>query len=595
LERTATTNTNASVDDKPVAPATAPHAASVPPIRAVSHRRFGVIWLLVVTCLAAFYPLAALAWVNFYRSADIAFADLVYRQKDVLCARQSAAPRRLLVVGGSGAHFGIDAALIEKRLGIPSINYGSYAGLGFRYMLQRAQRQGRRGDIVLLSPEYSCWGRDAEHSNDPGFEYIWTYDQRALYERPLLERVSMIASIRLADWVDAAKGWGTRIRGTQYHFPDIVLYNVATTDENGDVRVCIRPHNIPCQTAYAFPEQSMVSVKALRDFAAWAHNNGVRVLFTWPNFARPQPPLSKEASVPPSWFTDLLRDGGVTMLDEPADNTYPPQWFQDTEYHVTPACRRLRTEELIRRLRPALGLPAPPTVTDVLLVGPRDHHLNPGNTFAGGPDVSVRILSDVAVDDPRAITPAGAVDLVRGGTAVYIDHDDVFATGISVQLSSHERVTVTDWFHRYPSHVILVAAAAGHQVDPAWQSAVPASVYQALSSGSPTVAVFGTGKYAGTLKLVSDPTAAKLEAKLPSLVQGGGALMALLSLQSAKSAARITVDYGDLCASDHGVCVAVVDPELGSVIDKVTFTDAPDVETWRLDRVVLAGATPTSR
>ncbi|HSV14935.1 MAG TPA: hypothetical protein VLI90_11810 [Tepidisphaeraceae bacterium] len=585
-------NADNVVDEPPIAPPP-PHAASVPPIRAVSSRRFGLIWLLVLAGFAAFYPLAALAWVNFYRSPDIAFAELVYRQKDVLCQRQPSP--RLLIVGGSGVHFSIDAALIEARLGIPSINYGSYAGLGFRYMLQRAQRQAHRGDTVLLSPEYSCWGRDAEHSNDPGFEYIWTYDQRAFYERPLLERASMIASIRLVDWVDAAKGWGARLRGKQYHFADIMLYNVASDDEHGDVHVVLRPHNIPRQTGYGFPEQSMVSVTALRDFAAWAKANGVRVLFTWPAFARPQPTVSKEASAPPGWFTDLLRDGGVTMLDQPADNTYPPQWFQDTEYHVTPACRRLRTEELLRRLRPALNLPARPMGNDVLIVGPRDHHLNPGNTFATGPEVSVRILSDPAVEDARAITPAGALDLARGGTNVYVGHDDAVAAGLSTQLSAHERMSIAEWFHRYPSHVLLIAAAPGHRIDTSWQSAVPPAVYQALSSGSPTVAAFGTGRYAGTLKIVADATVAKLPAKLPALVKPASALIALVSLESSASGAKINLDYGDIRTSDHGVCVAAVDPELGSAIDMATFTDAPDVETWRLDRVVPGVATPTTR
>src|SRR5690349_14554790 len=60
LERTPSANADNVVDQRPIAPATAPHAATVPPIRAVSHRRFGIYWLLVLVCLAAFYPLAAL-------------------------------------------------------------------------------------------------------------------------------------------------------------------------------------------------------------------------------------------------------------------------------------------------------------------------------------------------------------------------------------------------------------------------------------------------------------------------------------------------------------------------------------------------------
>src|SRR5207302_213433 len=119
--------------------------------------------------------------------------------------------------------------------------------------------------------------------------------------------------------------------------------------------------------------------------------------------------------------------------------------FQDTEYHVTPACRRVRTEELIRRLRPALGLPsAPDAVSAVLVVGPRDHRLNPGNIFANEAGLRVRILSDQ--NDPRAIIPGQIAELVRGGTPVYMDAADeaeahLLAFNLATQTVASERVS----------------------------------------------------------------------------------------------------------------------------------------------------------
>jgi hypothetical protein len=75
-----------------------------------------------------------------------------------------------------------------------------------------------------------------------------------------------------------------------------------------------------------------------------------------------------------------------------------------------------------------------------------------------------------------------------------------------------------------------------------------------------------------------------MDAKLQSLADGMPGVIELRSTES--SGARINVDMGEIRSARSGVCVAAVDPELGSVVASITFGDGPDVETWRLDRVV---------
>ena len=61
---------------------------------------------------------------------------------------------RIILVGGSGAAFGVDSALMERELpGYSVVNFGMYAALGTTVMLDLSQPHIREGDIVLLIPE----------------------------------------------------------------------------------------------------------------------------------------------------------------------------------------------------------------------------------------------------------------------------------------------------------------------------------------------------------------------------------------------------------------------------------------------------------
>lgn len=60
---------------------------------------------------------------------------------------------KVIIVGGSSVAFGIDSALMEKHLGRPVVNFGLYAALGTKLMLDLSRSNINRGDIVVLAPE----------------------------------------------------------------------------------------------------------------------------------------------------------------------------------------------------------------------------------------------------------------------------------------------------------------------------------------------------------------------------------------------------------------------------------------------------------
>ncbi len=60
---------------------------------------------------------------------------------------------KLVVIGGSSVAFGLDSALLEEYIGMPVVNFGLYADLGTKLMLDLSEDAIGEGDVILLSPE----------------------------------------------------------------------------------------------------------------------------------------------------------------------------------------------------------------------------------------------------------------------------------------------------------------------------------------------------------------------------------------------------------------------------------------------------------
>ncbi len=109
---------------------------------------------------------ASLVWLAGYthnrHDPEVQWIKSIYENKVERAERASSTQtsRRLLIVGGSGTHFGVNALQIEQELGIPVFNMGLHAGLGLNAILATVSGEIRSGDIVLLIPEYDLMAKD---------------------------------------------------------------------------------------------------------------------------------------------------------------------------------------------------------------------------------------------------------------------------------------------------------------------------------------------------------------------------------------------------------------------------------------------------
>lgn len=576
-----------------------PHAPGLMPIAASSRRGFGGAWLAGIGLALAAFVLLSLAWINDYSDPESAWINYLYRQKHVAMVRRSSCARRLVVVGGSGALFGIDAQLIERKLGIPCVNYATHAGLGLRYILHRARRELRPGDMVLLAPEYGAWLDSYRDEPGPGLSFIRTYDKPYLAQMSVFESAKIIGSAPLSDWRKSWQGWRDYYQADRFHLQEMSFYNYGLVDPNGDLRV-LMDYRAPVVRDYSFPQDpKLPAVAEVRAFGAFCRERGIGVFFSWPNFLRPDVPA--EAARPPDWLSDLLDEQGFAVLNTPIETTYPQAWFMDSFYHVNPCCRRLRTEDLIRRLRPRLGMPAaPPEPSGLYLVAGRDCQLTGGNLFATDPGMQVRYLQEADYSSFGGITPAQVAQRVAAGTAVYTDSSDatplLARAGLGRRLASREVMTVEQWFSRYPNNIFCLAAAPRHPMSAAWKQILPSPLFDRLQSGDPVVSVFGSGRFRRALDIVSNDAQANGFIHLEILTGHARRVMPMIIATQAWSAkgggevARFFINSREMLSSPTGICIGAIDPDMGILLDRMVFSGEDTVQTWRLDQVVPAAA-----
>lgn len=108
-----------------------------------------VAWILtVLVAWSVGYSLNSMAL-----DSDLNWTFSVYKKK-LEIIRQSKGLKRLIIIGGSGTHYGIDALQMERELRVPVINAGLHGGLGLNTILECFRGEFYEGDTILLIPEF---------------------------------------------------------------------------------------------------------------------------------------------------------------------------------------------------------------------------------------------------------------------------------------------------------------------------------------------------------------------------------------------------------------------------------------------------------
>jgi hypothetical protein len=301
-----------------------------------------------------FFPWFAtvgIAWTigfvyNVYYGGELSWLRMMYYQKQAIAANLQA-PKRLLITGGSGAHYTIDSQEIEKGLGIPVINLGLDGPVGLDVILPSMLNQVRSGDLVLLIPEYLII-LDEDGLGDRSGQFGMAIGQFGLGGVPVKQLAQDVLMLGVPT-----------LRGVTKSSLDLVekgkltgYYSDPVSDRGDPIVVKERMGKW-----WRLPIEQPISnhaIARINKFRQEVEAKGGTLILSLPWVYGSDDPQSianvRKTAEELGKIAPLIYE--KDSLNIKGDNSL----FADTHYHLLPEARRIRAQELVDQLKPLVGV-----------------------------------------------------------------------------------------------------------------------------------------------------------------------------------------------------------------------------------------------
>lgn len=234
---------------------------------------------------------------------------------------------RLILIGGSNLAFSVNSPELSRELGFPVVNMGLHGGLGLKFMLDRAKPLLRKGDFVVVMPEYEHFVGRFDGNETLLNLFLVTHDTNDLMFIKPLDMLPAILDfkpiIHKPPYTrDSFNGWG-----------DVVVH-LSMADRKFD------------PTTKLEQDLDYSTLDYLANFMHECDMKGIRTVYTHPclmatNYTINSPIITE--------IDSALRDR-VTVLPGISlqESVYDDNYFFNNRYHMNSKGRSVRTGKLLK-------------------------------------------------------------------------------------------------------------------------------------------------------------------------------------------------------------------------------------------------------
>lgn len=261
--------------------------------------------------------------------------------------------KRIVLVGGSGVAFDCDSALMDDFF--PSyeiVNFGMYAGLGTKAVMDLSENYIHEGDIVILSPEQS----EQTFSDYFNGEYMWQAADGAF--GMLRDLKSENFEAMLGNFPRFALEKLNYVMKGQKPQTDSI-YQKKSFNTYGDIeldtcRENILPNGYDVNQKVRFTED-VVQLEFMDYMNDWAKRLEKKGAVVWYRYC-PVNKLSVEDMDDLAAYDVFLRQKlDFPVIGNPENSLMEAEWFFDTNFHLNQPGKEVNTVQLIRDMKAILG------------------------------------------------------------------------------------------------------------------------------------------------------------------------------------------------------------------------------------------------
>lgn len=261
--------------------------------------------------------------------------------------------KRIVLVGESGVAFDCDSALMDDFF--PSyeiVNFGMYAGLGTKAVMDLSENYIHEGDIVILSPEQS----EQTFSDYFNGEYMWQAADGAF--GMLRDLKSENFEAMLGNFPRFALEKLNYVMKGQKPQTDSI-YQKKSFNTYGDIeldtcRENILPNGYDVNQKVRFTED-VVQPEFMDYMNDWAKRLEKKGAVVWYRYC-PVNKLSVEDMDDLAAYDVFLRQKlDFPVIGNPENSLMEAEWFFDTNFHLNQPGKEVNTVQLIRDMKAMLG------------------------------------------------------------------------------------------------------------------------------------------------------------------------------------------------------------------------------------------------
>ena len=265
---------------------------------------------------------------------------------------------KIVVVGGSSVAFGLDSELLERYTGMPVVNFGLYADLGTKMMLDLSLSGISEGDVVILAPELDRQTLSLYFNNESA---LMALDDDMTMARHL--KVKDILSCIGGAWKYAQDKRDRYLGNTEISLD--AIYRSEYFDEYGDFDY---PRSENVMKSYYDPNNHIVLDKSeygkeldefinyVNDYIKKCTRLGAKVLFSYCPMNELGLSVGSDSEAIAEFDAFLKDNLKCEIISDIGDYILNPGYFFDTNFHLNDTGVKLRTIRLARDLRISEGI-----------------------------------------------------------------------------------------------------------------------------------------------------------------------------------------------------------------------------------------------
>lgn len=261
---------------------------------------------------------------------------------------------KIVIIGGSSVPFGVNTTLLEEMLGMKVVNYGLYADIGTKAMLDLSKGAIKEGDIVVLAPELD----KQTYSLYFGAKSMW---QACDSDMSILFKMKANYGEMFGSYFDYL------VTKFKYIFAGEKpvlngIYQKSSFDDNGYISYD-RPYNIMSgmyDTSHIiYFDKNIISndfIEYVNEYISYVEKKGGTVYFSFS-------PMNNDALDPNATldglieFTNYIKESfNCEVISNPNNMIYRSGYFYDSNFHVNSSGAILHTTQLAKDLAEVLDI-----------------------------------------------------------------------------------------------------------------------------------------------------------------------------------------------------------------------------------------------